>query len=89
METAANRLLGLTQDQITDRCRDIIAEQIRHIIAGMTYDQLDSNPDRFFEMLSEHVTSEIHLIGIDLIEAKASMEEGDEGGFIRRKAPSM
>lgn len=81
MNTAAERLLGLNQDQIQDLSRDILFGQLRLVIATMTIEEINSDRDKFLANISANVDSELKKIGLKLINVNVT-DIKDESGYI-------
>jgi len=70
MNTAAERLLGLTSEQIQELAKDILFGQLRLVIATMTIEEINSDRDKFLDNISKNVDSELKKIGLKLIKCK-------------------
>lgn len=81
MNTAAERLLGLTTEQIQDLAKDILFGQLRLVIATMTIEEINSDRDKFLENISKNVDSELKKIGLKLINVNVT-DIKDESGYI-------
>lgn len=81
MNTAAERLLGLNQDQIQDLAKDILFGQLRLVIATMTIEEINSDRDKFLANISVNVDSELKKIGLKLINVNVT-DIKDESGYI-------
>ena len=55
MNTAAERLLGLAQEQIQELAKDILFGQLRLVIATMTIEEINSDRDKFLDNISKNV----------------------------------
>jgi len=67
MENAAERLLGLSRDEIRRIAEDIIFGQTRVVIATMDIEEIISNRDKFVENITNGVEVELKKIGLRLI----------------------
>ena len=67
MGNAANRLLGLTQDEIANLAKDIIFGQLRLVIASMTIEQINSDRETFLRSIEQNVAEELNKIGLLLL----------------------
>ena len=67
MENAADRLLGLTLNDIHQLAQDIIFSQMRHVIANMTFEELTTDRDKVTKNISEHVVHGLRKVGLRLI----------------------
>lgn len=81
MNTAAERLLGLSGEQIQELAKDILFGQLRLVIATMTIEEINSDRDKFLENISKNVDSELKKIGLKLINVNVT-DIKDESGYI-------
>jgi flotillin len=81
MQNAAERLLGLTQKQITDIASDILFGQLRLVIATMNIEEINSDRDKFLINVSKNVEAELSKIGLKLINVNVT-DIKDESGYI-------
>jgi flotillin len=81
MNNAAERLLGLTPDQIQELSKDILFGQLRLVIATMTIEEINSDRDKFLENISKNVDNELKKIGLKLINVNVT-DIKDESGYI-------
>jgi flotillin len=81
MNTAAERLLGLSSEQIQELAKDILFGQLRLVIATMTIEEINSDRDKFLENISKNVDSELKKIGLRLINVNVT-DIKDESGYI-------
>jgi flotillin len=81
MNTAAERLLGLSFEQIQELAKDILFGQLRLVIATMTIEEINSDRDKFLENISKNVDSELRKIGLKLINVNVT-DIRDESGYI-------
>ncbi len=81
MHTAAERLLGLSSEQIQELAKDILFGQLRLVIATMTIEEINSDRDKFLENISKNVDSELKKIGLKLINVNVT-DIKDESGYI-------
>ncbi|MFN3916531.1 MAG: flotillin family protein [Flavobacteriales bacterium] len=81
MNNAAERLLGLKQQQIYDIARDIIFGQLRLVVATMDIEEINSNRDKFLANVSANVEAELKKIGLRLINVNVT-DIKDESGYI-------
>ncbi len=81
MNNAAERLLGLTQDNIQDLAKDIIFGQLRLVVATMDIEEINSNRDKFLDNVASNVESELKKIGLKLINVNVT-DIKDESGYI-------
>ena len=81
MQNAAERLLGLKQNEIQELARDIIFGQLRLVVATMDIEELNTDRDKFLAAVSQNVESELKKIGLRLINVNVT-DINDESGYI-------
>ncbi len=81
MENAAERLLGLSRDEIRRIAEDIIFGQTRVVVAVMDIEEIISNRDKFVENITNGVEVELKKIGLRLINVNVK-DITDESGYI-------
>lgn len=81
MTNAAERLLGLTQTDISNLAKDIIFGQLRLVVATMDIEEINSNRDKFLAAVSSNVEQELKKIGLKLINVNVT-DINDESGYI-------
>ena len=81
MNNAAERLLGLSQDAISNLAKDIIFGQLRLVVATMEIEEINSNRDLFLAAVSSNVEAELKKIGLKLINVNVT-DINDESGYI-------
>lgn len=81
MTAAAERLLGLSAQQIQELARDILFGQLRLVIATMSIEELNSDRDKFLDAISSNVEVELKKIGLRLINVNVT-DINDESGYI-------
>ena len=81
MNNAAERLLGLSANDIQDMARDILFGQLRLVIASMSIEELNSDRDKFQENIKKNVEIELKKIGLKLINVNVT-DIKDESGYI-------
>ncbi|MFH1707275.1 MAG: SPFH domain-containing protein [Planctomycetota bacterium] len=81
MQNAAERLLGLSQQEIQELARDIIVGQLRLVIASMSIEEINNDRDRFMEKIASNVENELEKIGLRLINVNIK-DITDESGYI-------
>lgn len=81
MNNAAERLLGLTPNDIQEMARDILFGQLRLVIASMSIEELNSDRDKFQENIMTNVEIELKKIGLKLINVNVT-DIKDESGYI-------
>lgn len=81
MNNAAERLLGLSQQEIYDLAKDIIFGQLRLVVATMDIEEINSNRDKFLANVASNVEQELKKIGLKLINVNVT-DIKDESGYI-------
>lgn len=81
MQNAAERLLGLGQNQIQDLAQEIIFGQLRLVVASMDIEEINSDRDKFLTNISDSVESELKKVGLKLINVNIT-DIVDESGYI-------
>ncbi|MGN1045466.1 MAG: flotillin family protein [Candidatus Cryptobacteroides sp.] len=81
MTNAAERLLGLTFDNIQSIATDILFGQLRLVIATMDIEEINSDRDKFLANVSANVEAELRKIGLKLINVNVT-DIRDESGYI-------
>lgn len=81
MTNAAERLLGLAQQDVYDLAKDIIFGQLRLVVATMDIEEINSNRDKFLSNVTANVEAELQKIGLKLINVNVT-DIKDESGYI-------
>ena len=81
MNNAAERLLGLSMNQIYDLAKDIIFGQLRLVVATMDIEEINSNREKFLANVTSNVEAELKKIGLKLINVNVT-DIKDESGYI-------
>ena len=81
MENAAERLLGLSLNDIQQLAQDIIFGQMRVVIATMPIEEINADRDKLIENISNGVEVELRKVGIRLINVNIQ-DVTDESGYI-------
>ena len=81
MNSAAERLLGLSPGQIQELAKDMLFGQLRLVIATMTIEEINSDRDKFLDNISNNVDTELRKIGLKLINVNVT-DITDESGYI-------
>ena len=81
MTNAAERLLGLSIDDIRGIATDILFGQLRLVIATMDIEEINSDRDKFLANVSTNVEAELRKIGLKLINVNVT-DIRDESGYI-------
>ena len=81
MTNAAERLLGLSIDNIQNLATDILFGQLRLVIATMDIEEINADRDKFLAAVSQNVEAELRKIGLKLINVNVT-DIRDESGYI-------
>ena len=81
MTKAAERLLGLSIDNIQNIATDILFGQLRLVIATMDIEEINADRDKFLAAVSQNVEAELRKIGLKLINVNVT-DIRDESGYI-------
>ena len=81
MTNAAERLLGLTIENVQNIATDILFGQLRLVIATMDIEEINSDRDKFLANVSTNVEAELRKIGLKLINVNVT-DIRDESGYI-------
>lgn len=81
MSNAAERLLGLGAQQIREQAQDIILGQLRLVIATLSIEEINTDREKFMNLINENVTQEINKVGLELINVNIR-DITDESGYI-------
>lgn len=81
MINAAERLLGLTKEDIITQASDIILGQLRLAIATLTIEEINQDREKFLEQINANVNTELNKIGLEIINVNIK-DITDESGYI-------
>ena len=81
MTNAAERLLGLSVENIQNIATDILFGQLRLVIATMDIEEINADRDKFLANVSTNVEAELRKIGLKLINVNVT-DIRDESGYI-------
>jgi flotillin len=81
MNAAAERLLGLTDEQISNQARDIILGQMRLVLATLAIEEINQDREKFLDLVNKNVGFELNKIGLDVINVNIR-DITDESGYI-------
>lgn len=82
---AAERLLGLSQDEISKQAQEILAGSLRAVVATMDIDQIVQDRNTFDAQIKETVEDELFKLGLQLINVNIT-DIKDESGKIEAQA---
>ncbi len=81
MTNAAERLLGLSIENVQNIATDILFGQLRLVIATMDIEEINADRDKFLAAVSQNVEAELRKIGLKLINVNVT-DIRDESGYI-------
>ena len=81
MNSAAERLLLLREDQIREQAQDIILGQLRLVIATLSIEEINKDREKFMNLINTNVAEEINKVGLALINVNVR-DITDESGYI-------
>ena len=81
MINAAERLLGLSKNDIIVQASDIILGQLRLAIATLTIEEINQDREKFLEQINTNVNTELNKIGLEIINVNIK-DITDESGYI-------
>lgn len=82
MQNAAERLLGLPESAIDKMAEEIIFGQLRLTVASLSIQEINSDREAFLSRVTENVDTELHKIGLYLINVNIT-DITDEADFIK------
>jgi flotillin len=81
MQNAAERLLGLGENEIKTQARDIILGQLRLVIATLSIEEINQDREKFLDLIGKNVNTELTKIGLEVINVNIR-DITDESGYI-------
>lgn len=81
MINAAERLLGMQNQEISALAKDVILGQLRLVIATMDIEEINSDRDKFLEAIQHNLEGELDKIGLRLMNVNLT-DIQDESGYI-------
>ncbi len=81
MANAAERLLGLSDAEISSQSRDIILGQMRLVIATLSIEEINQDREKFLDLVNVNVNTELNKIGLEMINVNIR-DITDESGYI-------
>lgn len=81
MINAAERLLGLSKNDVITQASDIILGQLRLAIATLTIEEINQDREKFLEQINANVNTELNKIGLEIINVNIK-DITDESGYI-------
>ena len=81
MINAAERLLGLSRQDVIAHASDIILGQLRLAIATLSIEEINQDREKFLEQINANVNTELKKIGLEIINVNIK-DITDESGYI-------
>ncbi len=81
IEVAAKRLLDMSEKNLDEQVKDIILGQLRGVLSGMTIEEINTDRDKFEDMVEKNINTELQKLGIDLINVNIT-DITDKVGYI-------
>ncbi len=81
MNNAAERLLGLTESEISAQARDIILGQMRLVIATLSIEEINQDREKFLDLVNKFCAGELLKVGLAVINVNIR-DITDESGYI-------
>jgi len=81
LNNAAERLLGLSPQDIRDQASDIILGQLRLVIATLSIEEINQDREKFLDLITMNVGTELNKIGLGVINVNIR-DITDESGYI-------
>lgn len=81
MINAAERLLGLSRQDVIAQASDIILGQLRLAIATLSIEEINQDREKFLEQINANVNTELKKIGLEIINVNIK-DITDESGYI-------
>src|SRR5687767_3951684 len=81
MQNAAQRLLGLSTQEVRKQAEELIFGQLRQVIASMKIEDINRNRESFLHHIQESLEPELAKIGLVLINVNIT-DITDESGYI-------
>lgn len=81
MQNGAERLLGISEEDLRGQSRDIILGQLRLVIATLSIEEINQDREKFLDLVNTNVTLELNKIGLEVINVNIR-DITDESGYI-------
>ncbi|RJO65902.1 MAG: flotillin family protein [Myxococcales bacterium] len=81
MQAAAERLLGITRNDVEEMAKEIIFGQLRLTVASLTIEQINQDRESFLEAIRKNVEPELNKVGLYLINVNIT-DITDESTYI-------
>ncbi len=81
IEVAAKRVLDMSENNLVEQVKDIILGQLRGVLSGMTIEEINTDRDKFEDMVEKNINTELQKLGIDLINVNIT-DITDKVGYI-------
>lgn len=80
-QNAAERLLGLSLDEILGAAESITVGQLRAAVATLTIEEINNSRDKFMETVNQNIESELAKLGLEVINVNIR-DISDQSGYI-------
>ncbi len=81
MNNAAERLLGLGDQEVSAQARDIILGQMRLVIATLSIEEINQDREKFLDLVNKFCAGELLKVGLEVINVNIR-DIMDESGYI-------
>jgi flotillin len=82
MQNAAERLLGMREQEIATQAQDIILGQMRLVIATLSIEEINQDREKFLTLVNHNVKAELNKIGLEVINVNIR-DITDDSGYIQ------
>ena len=82
MNSAAERLLGMREQDVANQAKDIVLGQMRLSIATLSIEEINQDREKFLDLINKNVGSELNKIGLMVINVNIR-DITDESGYIQ------
>ena len=82
LDNATVRLLDLKTNEIRLQAEEIILGQLRQVVATLTIEEINQDRQRFMDEISDHCSTELKKIGIELLNVNITNIDDHDGVII-------
>ena len=79
LDNATVRLLGLNVEEVRLQAEEIILGQLRQVVATLTIEQINQDRQRFMDEISDHCSTELSKIGLELLNVNITNIDDNDG----------
>lgn len=79
LDNATVRLLDLSVDDVRLQAEEIILGQLRQVVATLTIEQINQDRQRFMDEISDHCSTELNKIGLELLNVNITNIDDNDG----------